>query len=447
MENGLNILLDQLQALSPSRPVGHVVGVQASGIRISGLANRVSLGDQLEVRRQSGKILAGEVLRIDQDDVVMLPDTAPDQVAIGDRVMVQLTPVFAPADHWVGRIIDPFGRPLDGKPLLRGETVSDLLAKPLPAATRNPLGARLATGLSVFDTVLPIVLGQRIGLFAGSGVGKSRLLGQLATGMKADIVVIALIGERGREVNEFVHRVLGPEGMKRAVVVAATSDQSALTRRRCAWAAMSVAEYFRDQGHNVLFLADSVTRFAEAHREIAVASGEAPTLRGFPPSITPMITALCERAGPGSAGQGHITAVFSVLVAGSDMDEPIADILRGVLDGHIVLSREIAERGRFPAIDVSRSVSRSLPEAASDAENVMINDVRRFLGAYEQSEVMIKAGLYAEGSDPILDQAVRVWPDLDMFFAHHEPGSIRDSFDRLGLIFRRSVKAGDRIRK
>jgi flagellum-specific ATP synthase len=293
------------------------------------------------------------------------------------------------------------------------------------------------------NTMLPIVEGQRTGLFAGSGVGKSRLLAQLARHMAGDIVVIALIGERGREVNDFVDRVLDPEGMRRAVMVAATSDQSALTRRRCAWAAMAVAEHFRDKGRNVLFLADSVTRFAEAHREIAVSGGEAPALRGFPPSVTPLITVLCERAGPGRIEQGHITAVFSVLVAGSDMDEPLADIMRGVLDGHIVLSREIAERGRFPAIDVGKSVSRSLPDAASDAENQVIGEVRRLLGTYEQSEVMIKAGLYTEGTDPTLDQAVNIWPELDMFFARPEPEKVQNSFDRLGLILRRAQAPGD----
>ena len=201
---------------------------------------------------------------------------------------------------------------------------------------------------------------------------------------------------------------------------------------------MTVAEHFRDAGRNVLFLADSVTRFAEAHREISVAAGEAPALRGYPPSVTPLVTGLCERAGPGLEGQGHITAVFSVLVAGSDMDEPIADILRGVLDGHVVLSRDIAERGRFPAIDVGRSVSRSLPEAATPAENEIIAQTRRLLGAYEQSEVMIKAGLYAEGTDPVLDQAVRVWPELDGFFAKPDGEGVRNSFDRLSLILRRT---------
>jgi flagellum-specific ATP synthase len=297
----------------------------------------------------------------------------------------------------------------------------------------------MATGLAVLNTMLPIVRGQRIGLFAGSGVGKSTLLATLARSMQADVVVVALIGERGREVNEFVTRALGPETMKHSVVVAATSDQSALARRRCAWSAVSLAEYLRDQGMHVLLLADSVTRFAEAHREIAVAMGESPSLRGFPPSVTPLIANLCERAGPGTQDQGDITAVFSVLVAGSDMDEPVADMLRGVLDGHIVLSRDIAERGRFPAIDLSRSVSRSLPGAASEAENQIIAETRKLVGSYEQSEVMIKAGLYSEGADPLLAQDVRVHDELDSFFGKADAEGVENSFSHLSLILRRAT--------
>ncbi|SFT95644.1 FliI/YscN family ATPase [Sedimentitalea nanhaiensis] len=447
MNVDLKILGSEIADARLVRPMGRVASVRGGSVQISGLADDAHIGDHLVLKRKSGTPLAGEVLQIEQGTIHMLPDSAPDGVAIGDRAILHRTRRFAPGDHWIGRVVDPFGAALDGKPLLRGPDAKDLMASPPPAVERQPLGERVGTGLSVLNTMLPIVQGQRIGLFAGSGVGKSSLLAQLARNMMADVVVIALIGERGREVNDFVDRVLGPQGMQRAVVVAATSDQSALTRRRCAWAAMTVAEFFRDQGLNVLFLADSVTRFAEAHREIAVAGGEAPALRGFPPSVTPLITALCERAGPGCAGHGHITAVFSVLVAGSDMDEPIADILRGVLDGHIVLSRDIAERGRFPAVDVSKSVSRSLPDAASDAENAMISEVRRLLGAYEQSEVMIKAGLYTEGADPVVDQAIRAWPDLDAFFARPEPDSIRNSFDNLGLILRRSAGTSDRRRR
>ncbi len=418
--------------------MGLVTGVGNGVIEVGGLTGPARIGDHLTLQRRSGPDLAGEVLHVEADIIYMLPGAAPDGVSLGDRVFLQPAPAFAPGTHWLGRVVDPFGKPLDGKPLLAGALDRDIM-QALPAAvSRKSLGQRMVTGLSVLNTVLPIVRGQRVGLFAGSGVGKSTLLATLARSMNADAVVVALIGERGREVNEFVEKALGADGMKRAVVVAATSDQSALARRRCAWSAMSVAEFLRDQGLNVLFLADSVTRFAEAHREIAVAMGESPSLRGFPASVTPLIANLCERAGPGTQDQGDITAVFSVLVAGSDMDEPVADILRGVLDGHIVLSRDIAERGRFPAIDLSRSVSRSLPDAATEEENRMISETRKLVGSYEQSEVMIKAGLYAEGADPLLDQAVRVHDELDAFFGKADPDGVNNSFGRLSLILRRA---------
>lgn len=426
------------EELSIVRHIGRVSGVSSGLIRISGLADKACIGDRLELTRGSGPTISGEVLRVEVELVEMLPESVPEGVSIGDRVVLHRVPSFAPGLHWLGRVVDPFGQPMDGRPLLRGIDVRNLRESPPPAVERKPMGERLPTGLAVLNTILPIVRGQRIGLFAGSGVGKSSLMSQLAKAMKADAVVVALIGERGREVNEFVEKTLGPEGMSRSVVVAATSDQSALVRRRCAWAAMSVAETLRDEGLDVLFLADSITRFAEAHREISVAMGEAPALRGYPPSVTPLITSLCERAGPGTATQGDITAVFSVLVAGSDMDEPVADILRGVLDGHLVLDRDIAERGRFPAIDVSRSVSRCLPDAADAEQNEIIAEVRQLLGSYEQSEVMIKAGLYAEGADALLDKAVRVWPDLDGFFAKSDAGGIESSFNKLKLILRRA---------
>ncbi|MEH6774667.1 MAG: flagellum-specific ATP synthase FliI, partial [Cereibacter changlensis] len=230
---------------------------------------------------------------------------------------------------------------------------------------------------------------------------------------------------------DFTEKILGPDGMSRACVVTATSDQSPLIRRRCAWAAMAVAEHFRDQGLHVLLLIDSITRFAEAHREVALAGGEQGNMRGFPPSTAHTIMSLAERAGPGPEGSGDITAVFTVLVAGSDMEEPVADILRGVLDGHVVMDRKIAERGRFPAIDLLRSVSRSLPEAASPAENLQIVAARRLLGAYDRAELMIQAGLYAKGSDPQVDAAIRVWPALDAFLAEDAPDGIVGSFRRL----------------
>ncbi|MEM9642832.1 MAG: flagellum-specific ATP synthase FliI, partial [Pseudomonadota bacterium] len=253
--------------------------------------------------------------------------------------------------------------------------------------------------------------------FAGSGVGKSSLLAELARKTPADRVVLALIGERGRELRHFTDQVLGEAGLARSIVVAATSDQSPLIKRRAGWTAMAVAEALRDTGDDVLLLVDSLTRMAEAHREVALTAGEPASLRAYPPSTGGMIAALTERAGPGGAGQGDITAVFSVLVAGSDMDEPVADMTRGVLDGHIVLDREIAERGRYPAIDVRRSVSRSLPQAASADENTLILKARQTLATYEAAYPMVQAGLYVPGSDAAIDRALEIWPRLDAFFS------------------------------
>ncbi|MET4101445.1 flagellum-specific ATP synthase [Roseovarius sp. MBR-78] len=438
-ENAIRGMQAEICALSAAHAVGRVVAVQGGVLRVSGLSGAARLGDRVRVSLRGGDVLTGEVLQLDAASILVLPDAAAEGVALGDRVRLLGAARIAPSEGWIGRVIDPFGAPLDGRPLLRGPIPRPLRAPPPDPATRRPLGPRLETGMAAFNTLLPLVRGQRMGLFAGSGVGKSMLLGHLARHVQADVVVVALIGERGRELGEFIRDVLGPEGMRRAVIVAATSDRSPLVRRRCAWTAMAVAEHFRDAGQHVLLLADSITRFAEAHREVATAAGEMPALRGFPASTSHAIMSLCERAGPGGGpSAGDITALFTVLVAGSDMDEPVADILRGVLDGHVVLSRDIAERGRYPAIDALRSVSRSLPRAASAEENALIARARDLLGRYARSETMLRAGLYAEGSDPGLDQAIRVWPDLDGFLAASEPGDAANSFARLAVILRRA---------
>lgn len=409
-------------------PVGKVAEIGRGTLRVTGLESMAGLGDRVRI----GASMAGEVLGLDPRGMTVLPDGLTDGLGIGTRVRLEGAGMIAPDDAWIGRVVDPYGRPLDGRPLFPGPRPRPLRAEAPPAASRRRLGARLETGVAVFDTLLPLVRGQRIGLFAGSGVGKSTLLARFAREVEADLVVIALIGERGRELREFTEAVLGPEGLARAIVVTATSDQSAVTRRRCALAAMAVAEHFRDLGRHVLLLADSVTRFAEAHREMALSAGEEASLRGYPPSLSPAIMGWAERAGPGPEGAGDITAVFSVLVAGSDMEEPVADILRGVLDGHVVLDRKIAERGRYPAIDLLRSVSRSLPDAASAEENRVIAQTRRLLGAYDRAELMIQAGLYAKGSDPVIDSAIRAWPGLDAFLAEDAPpGGVTASFERL----------------
>lgn len=444
--SALAALTSEIAALRAHHHVGRVAAIEGGLLHVSGLSHTARLGDRLCLPRGDQPPLMGEVLQLASDHITMLPEEDPVGIALGQRVQLGKPAKIAPDASWLGRVIDPFGQPMDGRPLMRGPVPRPLTAMPPTPTQRRRFGDRLSTGMCAFNTLLPIVRGQRIGLFAGSGVGKSNLLGHLGRHMEADLVVFALIGERGRELREFIETTLGPEGMKRSVIVAATSDRSPLIRRRCAWTAMSVAEHFRDQGKHVLFLADSVTRFAEAHREIATAAGELPALRGYPSSMAHMIMSLCERAGPGTeapdgAGQhagGDITALFSVLVAGSDMDEPVADVLRGVLDGHVVMDRAIAERGRYPAIDLLRSVSRSLPQAASMAENELILRTRRLLGTYARSETMVRAGLYSDGTDPELDQALKVWSEIDAFIGEREQGGVENSFNKLALILRRA---------
>ena len=431
MTNVFDGLLAEIATIGAVRPIGRVAEVGKGTLQVSGLGMAAALGDRIQLTTQGGRVLGGEILGLARGAVTVLPDGSFEGLSIGDPVELLGSGDISPDESWIGRVIDPFAKPLDGRPLLRGPVARPLRAAPPAATNRRRLGARLETGVAVFNTLLPLVQGQRIGLFAGSGVGKSTLLSKFAKGVTADLVVIALIGERGREVREFIEQVLGPDGMARSIVVTATSDQSPLIRRRCAWAAMAVAEHFRDLGYHVLLLADSITRFAEAHREVALAGGEEASLRGYPPSTAHIIMGLAERAGPGMEGSGDITAVFTVLVAASDMDEPVADILRGVLDGHVVMDRAIAERGRYPAIDLLRSVSRSLPDAATPAENKLIAEARRLLGAYDRAEMMVRAGLYAAGSDPLTDAAIRVFPALDGFMAEDEPDDAAASFTRL----------------
>lgn len=403
-----------LSEVSSSHPVGRITSVRSGLIEIGGLEHLCALGDRVAFGR--GQSMA-EVTEVAAGHVVAIAENAGTGLSVGDEVGLLGPPRIFPCSSWVGRIIDPLGRPLDGKPLGRGSCARTMVMPPPPASERRSLGTRLETGLACFDTVLPIAKGQRIGLFAGSGVGKSMLLGTLAKGVEADVVVVALVGERGRELRDFVQDVLGPDGLSRSVLVVATSDQSALMRRQCLLSAMATAEYFRDMGKDVLMLADSVTRFAEAHREIALTAGEQPSLKGYPPSVQTAIMGMAERAGPGTDNSGDITAIFSVLVPGSDMEEPIADILRGVLDGHIVLDRQIAERGRFPAVDLLRSVSRCLPKAATTEENDLILDVRRIISCWENAELMVQSGLYKAGTDPQIDRAIKKWPKVDAFLS------------------------------
>lgn len=429
-------LASEIAEMQPVHRCGYVNAVGSGSLEVRGLGPAARVGDLVEVETQGEAAGRGEVVALSHETARVMMYAACEGVGLDD--IVRLLPLKGPRPDasWTGRILNAFGAPLDGKPLTRGQVEAALKATPPAAAGRQTLGKRLRTGQAAMDTVLPLARGQRVGIFAGSGVGKSSLLAKLARGVEADIVIFALIGERGRELRHFTDQVLGVEGMARSVVITATSDQSPLIKRRAAWMAMSVAEYFRDQGKHVLFLADSITRLAEAHREVALTAGEAPSLRAFPPSTSNLIANFAERAGPGPEGSGDITAAFTVLVAGSDMEEPVADITRGLLDGHIVLSREIAERGRFPAIDVRRSVSRSLPDAATPEENALIERVRGVLGVYEMAAPMIQTGLYTPGADPAIDEAILVWPRLDAFFALEFAGGSAEAFGALDACFK-----------
>jgi flagellum-specific ATP synthase len=414
---------------------GTVTEVAPGMIRIAGISELAGVGNEIVIQKPGTSIL-GEILSIAGDSVTALLYSPCDAIRIGDAVQIQQEPRIEPGDHWLGQIInyrgDITGVSAQIAPLRA--TNRRLHTAPLPAHARRGIGDRLATGWMVTDTMLPVCQGQRLGLFAGSGVGKSTFLGSLAAGLEADRVVIALIGERSREVNEFVRNVLPKSIMSKTVVVAATASEPPGAKKRAAYCAITAAEHFRDEGHNVLFLFDSITRFAEAHRETALMAGETPALNAFPPSTVRVISELAERAGPGLDDKGDITAIYSVLVAGSDMEEPVADMIRGILDGHIILSRQIAERQRYPAIDVLRSVSRALPHAATDEENTLIRRCRRTLALYEELEPMLRANLYEFGKDAEGDNAIALFPALDKFMGTKNQDGIESAFQTLNTI-------------
>ncbi len=429
--NLAEIVKGSIEAAETQRLWGRVSAIEGGVIRIAGLNGAARIGDTVNIE---GKVsCSGEIIAIRDDCVLAMPSGPLSGMSPGDRAFLLSHNDARPCEAWIGKVISSNGDYFDDGAAPQGAISMPLNPPPVPVTARRGLGERVNTGLAPFDTFLPLCKGQRIGLFAGAGVGKSTLLGELAKGVQADIIIIALIGERSREVREFIEDVLDDEGRSRTIVFASTSDEAAPLKRRCALLAMATAEYFRDQGLHVLVLFDSITRFADAHREIALTAGEMPSLRAYPPSTFRTIASLAERTGPGSGEAGDITAIFSVLVAGSDMDEPIADMVRSILDGHVVLDREIAERGRFPAIDIRRSVSRSLQKAVSEDEMKLISDGRRMIAAYDDAAPMIQTGLYVKGSDQVIDRAVALWPALDGFISE-KSGSCEESFSKLGAV-------------
>ena len=361
-----------------------------------------------------------------------------DGVRLGCKVHVEAEAAEVhPSRRWLGRVINALGQPVDGQgPLVHGAKPYYLRDTPPPAHARARVGAKIDLGVKALNTFTTVCQGQRLGIFSGSGIGKSVLLSMIARHTAADVIVIGLVGERGREVQEFIEDDLGAAGLARSVVVVATSDESALMRRQAAYLTLTTAEYFRDQGLQVMCLFDSVTRFAMAQREIGLASGEPPASKGYTPSVFAELPRLLERAGPGLAGSGAITGLFSVLVEGDDHNEPVADAVRGILDGHIVLDRAIAERGRFPAVNVLRSLSRTMPQCNSADEQAVVDQARRVLSVYDNMGELIRLGAYRAGSDPEVDAAIKLYPKLEAFLSQGkgERGVLGDGYGALAQI-------------
>ena len=436
-------LIAAVERIDPLSVSGRVAAVNGLLIEARGGLTRLSIGARAEVERRGAKPLAAEVVGFRETRALLMPFGPVEGVAPGAEIRVQPDgAVVRPTKAWLGRIVDAFGEPIDGKgPLPQGLAPYSLRAPPPPAHARGRVGARLDLGVRSMNAFTTTCRGQRLGIFAGSGVGKSVLLSMLAREASCDAVVVGLIGERGREVREFIEETLGEAGLKRAIVVVATSDEPALKRRQAAYMTLAIAEFLRDQDMEVLCLMDSVTRFAMAQREIGLAAGEPPTTKGYTPTVFTELPKLLERAGPGpvrpdGTTAGPITGLFTVLVDGDDHNEPIADAVRGILDGHIVMERAIAERGRFPAINVLKSISRTMPGCQTPLEREIVTNARQTLAAYANMEELIRIGAYRAGSDAQLDRAIRLNPALEQFLAQdkEEFTSLADGFDRLSDI-------------
>jgi flagellum-specific ATP synthase len=386
------------------------------GLTLEATGCQAAVGDYCDVIAGNGARIESEVVGFAGDRLFLMP--AGDAHGLGPNARViprQHAGTVHVGAQLLGRIIDGNAQPLDGLgPLGCTETVR-LTGRPINPLSRQPISEPLDVGIRAINSLLTIGRGQRVGLFAGSGVGKSVLLGMMARYTSAQIIVVGLIGERGREVKEFVERILGPQDRTRAVVVAAPADAPPLTRLHGAWLATAIAEHFRDQGASVLLLMDSLTRFAQAQREIALAIGEAPATKGYPPSVFARMPQLVERAGNGPRGSGSITAFYTVLTEGDDQNDPIADSARAILDGHIVLSRRIAESGHYPAIDIEASVSRAMHEIVAPAHFGSARQFRQVLSTYQQHRDLVAIGAYQRGSDPRVDQAITLWPQMQQF--------------------------------
>ncbi|OIR63232.1 flagellar protein export ATPase FliI [Bacillus sp. FMQ74] len=425
-------LIDCIEMTDSYKRYGKVKRVIGLMIESKGPAS--SIGDVclIYAKGQSGKVIKAEVVGFQEENILLMPyleaaSIAPGSIveATGESLRVKV------GSGLIGQVIDAFGEPLDGKLLPKGLSPVSTEQSPPNPMKRPPIREKMGVGVRSIDSLLTVGKGQRIGIFAGSGVGKSTLMGMIAKQTEADLNVIALVGERGREVREFIEKDLGKEGLKRSIVVVATSDQPALMRLKAAYTATAIAEYFRDKGQNVMFMMDSVTRVAMAQREIGLAAGEPPTTKGYTPSVFAILPRLLERTGANE--HGTITAFYTVLVDGDDMNEPIADTVRGILDGHIVLDRALANKGQFPAVNVLKSISRVMSNISTRQHLDAANKFRELLSTYENSEDLINIGAYKRGSSREIDEAIQFYPQLIQFLKQgtDEPASLEESIASL----------------
>lgn len=444
----MHALLKEIDAVPTLRRFGRVARIEGLLVEVTGAAGVISLGGQVHLSRGNRTEISCEVVGFRDGRALVMPLGSLDGITLGARADFDDQPAFIyPSIHWLGRVIDGFANPTDGKgPLPAGPQAYSLKASPPPAASRARIGSKLDLGVRALNVFATCCKGQRMGIFAGSGVGKSTLLAMLARNTEADAIVIAMVGERGREVKEFVEDDLGEEGLKRSIVVAATSDEPPLVRRQAAYVAMTIAEQLRDCGQHVLLLMDSVTRFAMAQREVGLSAGEPPASKGYTPTVFAELPRLLERAGPGThTGQGSITGLFTVLVEGDDHNEPIADAVRGILDGHIVLERNIAERGRFPAINILKSVSRTMPGCNSPEEQTLVARARAPLAVYDDMAELIRLGAYKTGTNAEVDMAIKLYPQLETFLSQKkdERASFTECYAALAKITGSIAGKGD----
>src|SRR6188508_1258453 len=435
----MKALAEQIAELDEVEIYGRVVGVRGLMVEVAGPIHAMSVGARVIIETGANRFIPCEVVGFTGANALLMPFAALEGVRRGCKaVCTSVAAGVRPSSGWLGRVVNAMGEPIDGKgPLPAGPEPYSFRNTPPPAHARKRVGAPLDLGVRALNTFLTCCRGQRMGVFAGSGVGKSVLLSMLARNVAADVSVIGLVGERGREVQEFLQDDLGPSGLARSVVVVSTSDEPALMRRQAAYLTLAIAEYFRDEHKDVLVLMDSVTRFAMAQREIGLSAGEPPTSKGYTPTVFTELPRLLERAGPGTE-QGTITGIFSVLVDGDDHNEPVADAVRGILDGHIVMERAIAERGRYPAINVLKSISRTMPRAADPQFLPAINRAKQVMATYSDMEELIRLGAYRPGSSPEVDEAIALHKPLQTFLAQlkEESTPMAEGYQQLERILR-----------